>query len=156
MSLNTNSLERLVPQHLKFDDVTGKETLLLHVERYEFAARHTRPGRLLDIACGVGYGTRLMIERSQQCVKAVGVDISEEAISYAAERYGTEKLEFVVADASHFSYPVGFDTIVSLETIEHLGHAQDTNIASTSFSRASNICRAMSLTAARISANRTG
>ena len=31
-----------------------------------FAARHARPGRLLDLACGVGYGTRFLTDRAEQ------------------------------------------------------------------------------------------
>ena len=90
MSLSSNSLERLVPDHLSPVDVTGRETLELHLERYRFAARHARAGRLLDIACGVGYGTRLLCEESRQVDFALGVDLSHESIAYARERYGRD------------------------------------------------------------------
>jgi 2-polyprenyl-3-methyl-5-hydroxy-6-metoxy-1,4-benzoquinol methylase len=122
VSLSSNSLERLVPDHLSADDVTGRETLELHLERYRFAARHARPGRLLDIACGVGYGTRLLRDESQQVDFALGVDLCQEAVAYARERYGRDGVEYRVGDAMQFEDPEGFDTIVSLETLEHLPH----------------------------------
>ena len=122
MPLNSNSLERLVPDRLSPDDVTGRETLELHLERYRFAARHARAGRLLDIACGVGYGTRLLRDESQQVRSALGVDLSEECVAYARERYGCDGVEFRTGDAMEFEDPEGFDTIVSLETVEHVPH----------------------------------
>lgn len=122
MPLNPSSLERLVPDHLSSADVTGRETLELHIERYRFAARHARGGRLLDIACGVGYGTRLLRDENQKVRWALGVDLSEESIAYARERYGCEGVEFRTGDAMEFEDPHGFDTIVSLETVEHVPH----------------------------------
>ena len=61
MELDADSLERLVPERLSPEDLAGQETLRLHVERYAFAAEHALPGRLLDLACGVGYGTRILV-----------------------------------------------------------------------------------------------
>lgn len=120
MSLNFDSLERLVPDHLSPGDVTGRETLELHLERYRFAARHAQAGRLLDIACGVGYGTRLLRDENQQTRLALGVDLCEESVAYARQRYGRDGVEFRVGDAMQFEDPEGFDTVVSLETVEHL------------------------------------
>ncbi|MEE9606466.1 MAG: class I SAM-dependent methyltransferase [Myxococcota bacterium] len=124
MELDSGSLERLVPDELEPGHVTGSETLRLHLERYEFAARHARPGRLLDMACGVGYGTRLLVDRVRPPVSAMGVDISEEAIAYARKRYGGCDVEFRGANALQFHDPDGFDTIVSIETVEHVEDAE--------------------------------
>jgi SAM-dependent methyltransferase len=113
-----DSLERLVPDRLGTTDATGLATLALHVERYEFAARRLPPGRVLDLACGVGYGTKLLAERSGNPV--VGADVAVEAIDYARRRYGGPGVEFRVADAMGFADEGGFDAVVSLETVEHL------------------------------------
>lgn len=120
MRLDADSLERLVPDRARGRDLTGEETLRLHVERYAFAAAHARPGRLLDVACGAGYGTRLLADRRPDVEEALGVDLSELAISYSRERYGNDRTHFRVADAMGFADGEGFDTIVSIETVEHL------------------------------------
>ncbi len=120
MPVDASSLERLVPDKLVEGDATGDETLRLHLERYRFAARHARPGRLLDMACGVGYGTRLLADEASDVSEAVGVDVSEEAIDYARNRYADPRVAYRCADAFSFQDSDGFDTIVSLETIEHV------------------------------------
>ena len=120
MEFAPDSLERLVPDALEPGDATGQATLALHLERYEFAARCLAPGRVLDIACGAGYGTRLLAERAAQASGVLGVDRSEAAVAYARERYGAEGVEFRVGDAFAFRDPEGFASIVSLETLEHL------------------------------------
>ena len=83
MPVDASTLERLVPAELDSEDVTGRQTLELHVERYRFAARAARPGRLLDLACGVGYGTRLVADEAQGIERALGVDLAPEAVAYA-------------------------------------------------------------------------
>jgi SAM-dependent methyltransferase len=120
MELAPDSLERLVPDALEPGDATGRATLALHLERYEFAARWLAPGRVLDIACGAGYGTKLLAERAAQASGVLGVDRSEAAVAYARERYATPGVEFQAGDAFQFRDAEGFASIVSLETLEHL------------------------------------
>ncbi len=124
VQLNTDSLERIIPEQLEASAVTGQETMRLHVERYEFAAQHVVPGRLLDIACGAGYGTKILVTRAQCRLSVIGVDNSREAIEYARRRYAADNIDYRLDDALAFSDRDGFDTIVSLETIEHVGDHQ--------------------------------
>ena len=120
MELNPDSLERLVPEDVKAGDTTGEETLRLHLERYEFAARHLQAGRLLDVACGVGYGTRTLSDRAAVPIDALGVDISQAAVDYANGRYAQEGTRYLCSDGMKLQDDEGFDNIVSIETIEHL------------------------------------
>jgi SAM-dependent methyltransferase len=75
---------------------------------------------MLDIACGAGYGTRALTDAAAQATHALGVDLSEAAIAYARARYANDRTGFLACDAMGFTDPEGFDTIVSIETIEHL------------------------------------
>lgn len=105
-------------QSLK-DEATGLHTFRLHIERYEFAARKLRDTTsILDIACGVGYGSRLLKDSLPAAV-VTGVDSCATAIEYAIARYARPGLSFQVQDAMAFEGGP-FDAVVSLETIEHL------------------------------------
>lgn len=121
--VNNATLERLVPDALLEEEATGLETFRLHIDRYAFAAQTLRGANsILDIACGVGYGSRLLKDTLPNAL-VTGVDCSAEAIEYAKGRYGAPGLAFGVGDATRFD-DGPFDAVVSLETIEHLPDPQ--------------------------------
>ena len=96
----------------------------IHVGRYSVALPFARGRRVLDIACGEGYGTWLL--RQAGAEQAVGVDVSREAITVARQAYSGTDLEFHACDAVEAAerLPAGsFDLIVSIETIEHVPDA---------------------------------
>ena len=100
----------MVPEH------TDGLTFWEHVERYRFAIEHVRDRRVLDIACGEGYGAAALAAAGSAHV--IGVDISAAACAHAHEKYG---LETRVGSAE--TMPLGdgeVDVVVSFETIEHL------------------------------------
>lgn len=112
-------IERLVPSEINHSNVADVEQYRLHVERYDFAAKFVFSGRILDCACGVGYGAEILAQAGDQTQSVTGVDIDAAAIDYARANYGSDRLEFIRADGTNFdSEP--FDTIVSFETIEHV------------------------------------
>ena len=114
-----STLERLIPAELDARDVTGAETYRLHLERYDFAAKFMREGRVLDCACGVGYGSERLSWAGDGKQRVTGVDIDPAAVEYAEAHYRRARVEFVCADGSHFDSDP-FDMIVSFETIEHV------------------------------------
>lgn len=84
---------------------------------YELAMLRLRPGdRVLDVACGDGFGVRMIAER---CGSVVGVDLDEASIDAARASFGPA--EYLVADATHMPFEDGeFDAVVSMETLEHV------------------------------------
>jgi SAM-dependent methyltransferase len=52
------------------------------------------------------------------------VDLSPDAVSYAEARYASSDVSFAQGDALEFHDAEGFDTIVSLETVEHVSDPQ--------------------------------
>ena len=114
-----STLERLVP-----DETPDEGWLAVQVARYDFAAHYVVGSRLLDLACGSGYGTYLLASRHPH-VECLGVDIDPEAVRLAERTYIGENARYIQANAMTFSDAQGFDTIVTLETIEHLTHPRD-------------------------------
>jgi 2-polyprenyl-3-methyl-5-hydroxy-6-metoxy-1,4-benzoquinol methylase len=91
-----------------------------HVHRYELAAELCQGLRVLDLACGSGYGSRILRER---CPEVTGIDRDEPTIARAREKLGREGLGFEVADAHEVlrrQLGDSFDAIVMLESLEHL------------------------------------
>ncbi|WP_175995965.1 class I SAM-dependent methyltransferase [Burkholderia stabilis] len=110
-------------ERLGFDQGTGYSGLeaAIHIARYGFVKEICAGKRVLDIACGEGYGSRLMLNWGATSVE--GVDISEEAIVNARSVFGTDKINFTqhAAETVDTLFELqSFDLIVSLETIEHV------------------------------------
>lgn len=90
-----------------------------HLARYHFAKAFVEGKRVLDIACGTGYGTKLL--KDAGAVEIVGVDIDNQAIEFANENYAGEGIKFLCdsVDTATFDSKY-FDVVVTYETIEHL------------------------------------
>jgi 2-polyprenyl-3-methyl-5-hydroxy-6-metoxy-1,4-benzoquinol methylase len=86
---------------------------------YELALRYIHPGdRVLDVACGVGFGVRMMTVYG---ARVTGVDRDEESILCARAVRADGGGDYVVADATRMPFEDGaFNVVVSFETIEHV------------------------------------
>ncbi|MBB5689325.1 SAM-dependent methyltransferase [Roseomonas alkaliterrae] len=108
----------LAPGAMAYDSMLAAE----HVVRYAFAAGLCRGRRVLDVACGEGYGSAMLAAAG--AAQVVGVDIAEEAVALARARFGREGVAFRAGDAADLPRLLAdqapFDLIVSFETIEHL------------------------------------
>lgn len=91
-----------------------------HIERYAMV-RQWCHGKVLDFACGCGYGSDL-ISKNPDVEKVIGVDIDTSAIAWANENYISDRTEFRCQDINTFDEIV--DVLVSLETIEHIKETQ--------------------------------
>jgi hypothetical protein len=108
----------------RFTPECVREIWVEHWHRYAFARGLASGRRVLDAACGEGYGSAMLADVA---ASVLGVDISEETVAHARSRYGgSPGLDFQVADASALDAlpDANFDLIVSFETLEHL-HAQE-------------------------------
>ncbi|OIO17097.1 hypothetical protein COV56_01915 [Candidatus Kuenenbacteria bacterium CG11_big_fil_rev_8_21_14_0_20_37_9] len=91
-----------------------------HIRRYHFCLPFIKNKKVLDIACGIGYGAKLMADN--QALEVFAGDVSSSAISIARKKYVANNLHFQQMDALAIPFSNNyFDTIVSLETIEHIG-----------------------------------
>jgi SAM-dependent methyltransferase len=90
-----------------------------HLQRYRFALQQIEGKRLLDLACGVGYGSYVLAQAHGRDV--TGIDLDASAIAYGKSHYNREGLRLINADALLWENDgEPFDSVVSFETIEHL------------------------------------
>jgi len=90
-----------------------------HVARYEWAAAELPPGsNVIDLACGIGYGTKLLADQGHN---VLGLDNSDEAIEFARAHYAADGARFAGfnADREDVGLPAA-EAVVCFETIEHL------------------------------------
>jgi SAM-dependent methyltransferase len=126
------TLRRRMP-HVQQDQPTGVPPLELTGERtlpdvpdenywyrrhlvvYEWIAERVRGLRVVDLACGEGYGSDLL---AQTAAEVVGVDANPEAHDHARLRYQRPNLRFERSLVEDFNGHV--DAVVFLQTIEHI------------------------------------
>ncbi len=86
-----------------------------HLVVYEWIASHTVGRRVVDMACGEGYGSEVL---ARGAASVVGVDANPEAHEHARLRYVRQNLRFERDLVETFSEPC--DAVVFLQTIEHV------------------------------------
>jgi SAM-dependent methyltransferase len=86
-----------------------------HLVVYEWIARRVGGKRVIDMACGEGYGSDVLAGAE---ASVVGVDANPEAHEHARLRYVRPNLRFERDLVESFSEPC--DAVVFLQTIEHV------------------------------------
>ena len=103
----------------RFIPGTRGEIWIEHWHRYHFARAWVAGKRVLDVACGEGYGSALLARDAQH---VTGVDAAEAAVAHARTAYsGVGNVSF--QQGSCESLPLadsGVDVVVSFETLEHI------------------------------------
>ena len=89
-----------------------------YVGLYLFALPFCRDRIVLDAACGLGYGSRILATEARQ---VVGIDLLHDAVDHARRHYRAENLAYLRMDALSQAFrKESFDCVVSIETFEHI------------------------------------
>jgi 2-polyprenyl-3-methyl-5-hydroxy-6-metoxy-1,4-benzoquinol methylase len=98
-----------------------------HLAVYEWIAERVWGRRVVDLACGEGYGSAVL---ARHAASVVGVDANPEAFEHARLKYTTDRVTFERGMLQTWRGDV--DCVVFLQTIEHvqdpdavLGHIGD-------------------------------
>jgi 2-polyprenyl-3-methyl-5-hydroxy-6-metoxy-1,4-benzoquinol methylase len=86
-----------------------------HLVVYEWIRDRLAGQRIIDMACGEGYGTGVLAQRA---ASVVGVDANPEAHEHARLRYTASNIRFARDLVETFEEPA--DAVVFLQTIEHV------------------------------------
>jgi ubiquinone/menaquinone biosynthesis C-methylase UbiE len=93
------------------------DSTIEHLHRYAIAKEFAQGKRVLDIACGEGYGSNLLAASADH---VTGVDIDQPTITHASKKYIRENLSFIQASVEKIPFEAAtFDLVVSFETLEH-------------------------------------
>lgn len=88
-----------------------------HLAVYEWIGARVVGLRMLDLACGEGYGSEVL---SRSAASVVGVDANPEAHEHARLRYRRQNLTFERGMVETYGDPSAYDAIAFLQTIEHV------------------------------------
>lgn len=109
-----DGMERIRP------DMLHGRVFYEHYKIYQFATSFVRGKKVLDAACGTGYGSELLAREAKE---VVGVDYNIEIIKQCRRDYQNQKsnLSFELNDVIELNFPEdSFDVIASFETLEHV------------------------------------
>ncbi len=102
----------------RFTPECVREIWYEHYHRYAFAKNLVKEKKVLDAACGEGYGSNLL---SEYAVNVTGLDIDNSSIEHAKNKYKQRNLSFIEGSCSQLPFEDdSFDVVVSFETLEHL------------------------------------
>ena len=88
-----------------------------HLVVYRWIGERCRGKRIVDMACGEGYGAAVL---AAGAAEVVGVDANPEAFEHARLRYHAPNLRFERALVEQFDDGAPYDAIVFLQTVEHV------------------------------------
>jgi O-antigen biosynthesis protein len=117
---SSNRVSELSPERALPEQMAGRLMESEHRGRYLWSAQLASGLDVLDAGCGAGYGTHVLAAAGAR--RAVGMDISEEAIEHARTVTPPSKTcEFVLGDLHSLPFEQGeFDLVVCFEAIEHV------------------------------------
>ncbi len=105
--------ERYVPEQHGISPIAYE-----HWHRYYHAKGFSRDKVVVDVACGEGYGSRLL---SGVASSVTGIDIDSGTIGRAKQKYSAPNLTYLVGSATNIPLEAAVaDVVVSFETIEHI------------------------------------
>lgn len=125
MTEQTVFLQENQPEGVPPLQLTGERTLpdvpeenywyRRHLVVYEWIAERVAGKRVIDLACGEGYGTEVL---SRTAESVVGIDANPEAFEHARLRYTQPNVSFERELIEDYAREV--DAVVFLQTIEHV------------------------------------
>ncbi len=102
------------------DGVHPKHRLMRY---HEFFVSRITPGEtVLDIGCGRGM---VAYSLAMAGAKVTGIDLNEENIRAARERYQHPNLSFITGDATRVLPPGSFKTVIASNVLEHIENRID-------------------------------
>jgi SAM-dependent methyltransferase len=88
-----------------------------HLAVYEWIGARVLGARVIDMACGEGYGSEVL---SRGAASVLGVDANPDAHEHATLRYTRQNLRFERGMVEIHGAPGAYDAVVFLQTIEHV------------------------------------
>ena len=110
--------ERIVPGADNCEPTFAQKMYQEHIARYAFAAQFADGRDVLDVGCGVGYGSQWLARAGAKSV--LGIDLAEDAIEHARKNYFHPVVTYRMLNAAEIDVEDNVDVAVCFELIEHV------------------------------------
>lgn len=118
--INRNQVAEFYDEYAKNQVRTGlnlRHYLLFdHIKKSGLKRDHS----ILEIGCGIGTFTKLLLGYVKRNGSVLGVDISPTNVAIATKELGASNADFLVSDMTDFNIDRKFDYIVMLDVLEHI------------------------------------
>lgn len=95
----------------------------IHLNRYSMVKSFCEGKRILDAACGEGYGSYFL--KKWGAKEVFGLDVDADTVKKAEHIFGSPEVKFQCHTVEELPFSdYYFDMVVSFETIEHLDHPE--------------------------------
>lgn len=121
MSRDLRNIVDGIAERVVLEDLASTSYGAESLARYLFAAQWAPGRRVVDLCCGIGYGTSLMLAAG--ATSAAGIDVSPDAIAEAQRRFARPGVEFSVDDVSAHIDIDDAQLRVCFEGLEHVSDA---------------------------------
>ncbi len=109
-------------RHWSYNILNDPKRLAFVLARYDFAAKMVcRERRVIELGCSEGIGTALLAGSAKSYL---GVDSDREAVEAARRQWPGDTVSFTADDFLGTKYGE-FDSLVSLDVIEHIGPREE-------------------------------
>lgn len=106
-------------ERLESASALSKNNLLEHLARYNLVESMS-DGRVLDLGCGSGHGSKRL---SEKFTKVTALDVSQQALDYAKDNFFATNIDYVLASGDKMPFEDNcFDTVVAFEVFEHVSN----------------------------------
>ncbi len=119
--MSDNSVVEFYNEYLERQVEAGIHHRHLYIQRWLEKFGFSEDNSVLEIGCGIGTQTQVMLQYLSEDAKVTSVDISDESIAIAKKRLAKySNLTLIAGDITELEISEKFDVIVLPDVIEHI------------------------------------